>query len=107
MGSYEIPSISIGNVGIIRLCRDRGSNLGELLTLEEFGSLQSSEITPYISMYWAGMIIGLLAGVVTAFNLSDGTKKILTDVVHFITFGVVLSENSIGDSMCSISISLP
>src|SRR5690606_16716805 len=72
-----------------------GSNLGELLTLEEFGSLQSSEITPYISMYWGGMMIGRWAGAVTAFNFSNATKKILTAVVPFVAFGVVLSVNSI------------
>ena len=35
-----------------------GSNLGELLKLDEFGGLQSSEIAPYISMYWGSLMIG-------------------------------------------------
>src|SRR5690606_41715625 len=72
-----------------------GSNLGELLTQDEFGNLQSSEITPYISMYWGGMMVGRWAGAVTAFNFSSATKKILTAVVPFIAFGVVLTVNTI------------
>src|SRR5690606_32119066 len=71
-----------------------GSNLGELLTQDEFGNLQSSEITPYISMYWGGMMVGRWAGAVTGFNFSSATKKILTAVVPFIAFGVVLTVNT-------------
>lgn len=72
-----------------------GSNLGELLTLEEFGSLQSSEITPYISMYWGGMMIGRWAGAITAFNFHKRTKQILLATVPFVAFGIILSVNSI------------
>lgn len=72
-----------------------GSNLGELLTLEEFGNLQSSEITPYISMYWGGMMIGRWAGAVTAFNFSKSTKQILLGTVPFLAFGVILTVNSL------------
>ena len=72
-----------------------GSNLGELLTLEEFGNLQSSEITPYISMYWGGMMIGRWAGAVTAFNFAKSTKQILLGTVPFVAFGIILAVNSI------------
>lgn len=72
-----------------------GSNLGELLTLKEFGSLQSSEITPYISMYWGGMMIGRWAGAITAFNFSKSIKQILLGTVPFIAFGIILTVNSL------------
>ena len=72
-----------------------GSNLGELLTLKEFGSLQSSEITPYISMYWGGMMIGRWAGAITAFNFSKSIKQILLGTVPFIAFGIILAVNSL------------
>ncbi|MCI0920155.1 MFS transporter [Sphingobacterium rhinopitheci] len=72
-----------------------GSNLGELLSLQEFGSLQSSEITPYISMYWGGMMIGRWAGALTAFNFKKSTKQILLGTVPFIAFGIILAVNSI------------
>jgi len=97
-GAMKYPQLILGMLALfiyVGIEVAIGSNLGELLTLEEFGSLQSSEITPYISMYWGGMMIGRWAGAVTAFNFSNATKKILTAVVPFVAFGVVLSVNSI------------
>ncbi|SFT07996.1 MFS transporter [Sphingobacterium wenxiniae] len=72
-----------------------GSNLGELLTLEEFGNLQSSEITPYVSMYWGGMMIGRWAGAISAFQFSQSTKKILLVLVPLIAFGIIIGVNSL------------
>lgn len=72
-----------------------GSNLGELLTLEEFGSLQSSQITPYVSMYWGGMMIGRWAGAITAFNLTTSRKQLLTIIVPLVAFSIIIGVNSL------------
>ena len=53
-----------------------GSNLGELLKLKEFGSLQSSDIAPYISMYWGSLMIGRWAGAISVFNLKGAKKQL-------------------------------
>lgn len=97
-GAMKYPQLVLGMLGLFLYVGIEvaiGSNLGELLTQDEFGNLQSSEITPYISMYWGGMMVGRWAGAVTAFNFSSATKKILTAVVPFIAFGVVLTVNTI------------
>ena len=46
-----------------------GSNLRDLLQQPEFGSHSSSQIAPYISMYWGSLMIGRWAGAITAFNI--------------------------------------
>lgn len=97
-GAMKYPQLVLGMLALfiyVGIEVAIGSNLGELLTLDEFGNLQSSEITPYISMYWGGMMIGRWAGAVTAFNFTNSTKKILTATVPFIAFLVVLSVNTI------------
>ena len=97
-GAMKYPQLVLGMLALfiyVGIEVAIGSNLGELLKLEEFGSLQSSEITPYISMYWGGMMIGRWAGAITAFNFADSTKKILTATVPFIAFCIVLAVNSI------------
>lgn len=97
-GAMRYPQLVLGMLALfiyVGIEVAIGSNLGELLTLEEFGSLQSSEITPYISMYWGGMMIGRWAGAVTAFNFTKSTKQILLGTVPFIAFGVILAVNSI------------
>ncbi len=72
-----------------------GSNLGELLKQPEFGSLQSSQIGPYISMYWGSLMIGRWAGAVSVFNLRAIWRNILLIVVPFIAYFVVLFANEI------------
>ena len=97
-GAMRYPQLVLGmlalfvyvgvEVGIV-------SNLGELLTLEEFGGLQSSEITPYISMYWGGLMIGRWAGSINAFDLSPSQKRTATFIVPIVAFAIVLGINAL------------
>ena len=47
-----------------------GSNLGELLKSDvlNLGILKDVEITPYISMYWGGLMIGRWTGAIAVFS---------------------------------------
>lgn len=69
------------------------SNMGALLKLPEFGGYDDSTIAPFISLYWGSMMIGRWTGAVSAFNLSKQTKTILTVVVPFIAFAIILFAN--------------
>jgi len=71
------------------------SNLGELVKTSAFGSLNDTQIAPYISMYWGGLMIGRWTGAITVFNPSDTLKKWLYILVPYVAFGVVLSVNAI------------
>ena len=51
------------------------SNLGELLKTPAFGSLNDTQIAPYISMYWGGLMIGRWTGAITVFNPSNTLKN--------------------------------
>jgi MFS transporter, FHS family, L-fucose permease len=70
-----------------------GSNLGEYL--KETEKLDASEISKYISLFWGSMMIGRWTASIGNFNPSESTKKILTVVIPFIAFGVVLLVNSL------------
>ena len=70
-----------------------GSNLGELLKLDDFGSLASSDIAPYISMYWGSLMIGRWAGAISVFNLKGSSKAIAMVVVPVVAFIIILSVN--------------
>ena len=72
-GAMQYPQLVLGMLAIFTYVGVEvaiGSNLGELLTLEEFGGMKSSEIAPYISMYWGSLMIGRWAGAVSVFKLS-------------------------------------
>ncbi|NBU82260.1 MAG: MFS transporter, partial [Flavobacteriaceae bacterium] len=76
-GAMQYPQLVLGMLAIFTYVGVEvaiGSNLGELLKLPEFGSLQSSDIGPYISMYWGSLMIGRWAGAISVFNLKGSNK---------------------------------
>lgn len=97
-GAMKYPQLVLGMLALfvyVGIEVAIGSNLGELLTLEEFGSLQSSQITPYVSMYWGGMMIGRWAGAITAFNLTKSKKQWLTILVPIVAFSIIIGVNAL------------
>lgn len=96
-GAMKYPQLVLGMLALfvyVGIEVAIGSNLGELLTLEEFGRLQSSQITPYVSMYWGGMMIGRWAGAITAFNLTSSRKQLLTIIVPIVAFSIIIGVNT-------------
>lgn len=72
------------------------SNMGALLKLPEFGGYDSSGISHFISLFWGSLMIGRWTGAITVFNLSKMWKNILTVIVPYVAFGVVLGANALG-----------
>lgn len=71
------------------------SNLAELLKQPAFGGYQSSEVAPFVSMYWGSLMIGRWTGAISAFDFRSSTKQILMFVVPLVAFGIVLAVNAI------------
>jgi FHS family L-fucose permease-like MFS transporter len=97
-GAMQYPQLVLGMLAIFTYVGVEvaiGSNLGELLKLKDFGSLASSDIAPYISMYWGSLMIGRWAGAISVFNLSGNKKVIALVIVPLIAFGVILGVNII------------
>jgi FHS family L-fucose permease-like MFS transporter len=59
------------------------------------GGLASSQIAPYISMYWGSLMIGRWAGSISVFNLTDKMKKLLLLVVPLLAFGIIIGINTL------------
>ncbi len=92
-GAMQYPQLVLGMLAIFTYVGVEvsiGSNLGELLMTKAFGSLTESEVAPYISLYWGGLMIGRWAGAIAVFNPAEGLKKILYIVVPYVAFGVIL-----------------
>jgi FHS family L-fucose permease-like MFS transporter len=95
-GAMQYPQLVLGMLAIFTYVGVEvaiGSNLGSLLNLKEFGSLQSSEIAPYISMYWGGLMIGRWAGAISVFNLKGTNKTLALIIIPLIAFGIILGVN--------------
>ncbi len=97
-GAMQYPQLVLGMLGIFTYVGVEvaiGSNLGELLRQEDFGSLAASEATPFIGMYWGSLMIGRWTGAINAFNLSEKTKTILQFIVPLVAFGILIGINTL------------
>lgn len=57
----------------------------------------TEKIAPYVSLYWASLMMGRWTGAVGAFNLQKGTKDILKFLMPYIAFGIFLLVNKIAN----------
>lgn len=97
-GAMKYPQLVLGMLAIFVYVGVEvaiGSNLGELLTQKEFGGYATSEVAPFISMYWGSLMIGRWTGSINAFDFRSKTKKWLTLLVPLVAFGVILAVNAI------------
>lgn len=97
-GAMQYPQLVLGMLAIFLYVGVEvaiGSNLGELLKQAEFGGYQSSQIAPFVSMYWGSLMIGRWAGAINVFNPSKNLKSILLIVVPLIAFGVIIGVNTL------------
>ncbi len=95
-GAMGYPQLILGMIAIFTYVGVEvtiQSNMGALLELPEFGGLTGSEIAPFISLYWGSMMIGRWAGAVSIFKLEKRTKTILTIIVPFVAFAIILIAN--------------
>ena len=92
-GAMRYPQLTLGMLAIFVYVGVEvaiGSNLSELLKQPDFGGYKSSQVAPFISMFWGSLMIGRWAGAINAFDLNQNTKKVLRFLVPLVAFGVVL-----------------
>ena len=69
------------------------SNLPEFMKHELH--TETSDIAPYVSLFWASLMIGRWTGAVEAFSIKMNIKKYLRFVMPYLAFGVFLLANKI------------
>lgn len=65
--------------------------------LEKFLDVPTAKVAPYISLYWASLMIGRWTGAVGAFDVSKGAQKILSFIMPYLAFGIFLLVNIIAN----------
>ncbi len=98
-GALKYPQLVYGMIAIfvyVGVEVTIQSNMGALLKLPEFGGYDESQIAHFISLFWGSLMIGRWTGALAVFNLSRMWKNILTVVVPYAAFAVVLGVNVIG-----------
>jgi len=88
------PQLWLGMIGIfvyVGVEVSTASNLPEFMRVHL--NTKTEEVAPYISLFWASLMIGRWTGAVGAFNLQKGTKQILNFFLPYAAFGVFLFVN--------------
>jgi FHS family L-fucose permease-like MFS transporter len=97
-GAMRYPQLVLGMLGIfvyVGVEVTIVSNLSELLKQPAFGGYQSSEVAPFISMYWGSLMIGRWTGAISVFNLKKTTQQIMMFVVPLVAFGIIIGVSAI------------
>jgi FHS family L-fucose permease-like MFS transporter len=93
--AFSYPQLWLGMIGIfvyVGVEVATQSNLPQYLS-EGLG-IPKESVSPYISLYWASLMIGRWSAAVGAFGVSAATEKLLKLIVPFLAFGVFLGVNS-------------
>ncbi|MBK5272506.1 MAG: MFS transporter, partial [Bacteroidia bacterium] len=97
-GAMRYPQLVLGMLGIfvyVGVEVTIVSNFSELLKQPAFGGYQSSQVAPFISMYWGSLMIGRWTGAISAFDLKRSTRQILMFIVPLVAFGIVIGISAI------------
>jgi FHS family L-fucose permease-like MFS transporter len=92
--ALKYPQLILGMIGIfvyVGVEVSTASNLPAYME-SDLGFL-TKDIAPFISLYWASLMIGRWTGAVEAFTDNMNTQKILRFIAPYLAFGVFLAVN--------------
>lgn len=94
--ALNYPQLVLGMIAIFVYVGVEVSTASNLPAYMETSlGFSTKDIAPYVSLYWASLMIGRWTGAVEAFDISAGYKKILRFVAPYLAFGVFLLVNAI------------
>ena len=94
--AFQYPQLVLGMIGIfvyVGVEVATASNLPAYMA--QHLQVPTEKVAPFISLYWASLMIGRWTGAVGAFDVSMGTKKILSFLMPYIAFAIFLLVNTI------------
>lgn len=90
------PQLVLGMIAIFVYVGVEVSTISNLPAyLEESHGVPTSSIAPYVSLYWASLMIGRWTGAAGAFNVGASARNALMLILPYLAFGVFLAVNSI------------
>lgn len=94
--ALKYPQLVLGMIAIFVYVGVEVSTASNLPAyMEKSLGFATRDIAPYVSLYWASLMIGRWTGAVDAFDISAGFKKILRFLAPYLAFGVFLLVNAI------------
>lgn len=92
--ALNYPQLILGMIGIFVYVGVEVSTASNLPAyMESDLGFDTKDIAPFISLYWASLMIGRWTGAVEAFTDNMNTQKILRFIAPYLAFGVFLGVN--------------
>jgi MFS transporter, FHS family, L-fucose permease len=91
---FDYPQLWLGMIGIflyVGVEVSTASNLPEFM--RQHLHITTDKMAPYVSLFWASLMIGRWTGAVGSFDLKKGTKQVLNFILPYAAFGVFLLVN--------------
>lgn len=93
---FSYPQLWMGMIAIFLYV---GVEVATAANLPEFmkqhTGTETSQVAPYVSLFWASLMIGRWTGAIGAFDISKGTKRLLSFLLPYVAFGIFLLVNRI------------
>jgi FHS family L-fucose permease-like MFS transporter len=96
--ALSYPQLVLGMIAIflyVGVEVSTASNLPEYMRVHL--NTPTSEIAPYVSLFWASLMIGRWTGAVGAFDLKADVRKMLNFILPYAAFGVFLFANRVAN----------
>jgi FHS family L-fucose permease-like MFS transporter len=98
--AFAYPQLVLGMIAIYVYVGVEVSTISNMpayleLPVSEGGlGIDTSLVAPFVSLYWASLMIGRWAGAAGAFDVAKRTKWMLTILLPYLAFGVFLAVNA-------------
>jgi len=96
--ALKYPQLVLGMIAIfvyVGVEVSTASNLPDFM--KQHLNTPTEKIAPFISLFWASLMIGRWTSSVGAFNLKGGAKAIMNFLMPYIAFGVFIAVNKIAN----------
>lgn len=93
---FKYPQLILGMLAIFIYVGVEVSTASNLpLFIEKHLGVSTSEVAPYVSLYWASLMIGRWTASVGAFNFNKGLTKVMGFIMPYLAFAVFLIANKL------------
>jgi FHS family L-fucose permease-like MFS transporter len=96
--ALNYPQLWLGMIGIfvyVGVEVSTASNLPEFL--RQHVGITTDKVAPFVSLFWASLMIGRWTSSVGALNLKMGIKAVMNVLMPYLAFGVYLTVNKIAN----------
>lgn len=96
--AFSYPQLWMGMIAIflyVGVEVSTASNLPEFM--RQHINISTDQVAPYVSLFWASLMIGRWTNAVGAFDLKKGTKHVMNFVMPYLAFLVFLLVNKLAN----------